>query len=278
MSADEPQTLEMTLNPNGVAQPANRAVAVATNSVGISLRALENDDLSPPDMRSAQFGYKFPDLEMTADERREDLRNWLLSKGFQDLARGIRETLEEAVFYLEMVKMEAGLTTWDRVQAHMATIRSSAAKPNFPDLLADVNEGLKESMAFEAEFLSLQRVRNCLENRGGRVGKRDVDPISNKMVLKFPRLRLFYLDRDEEVEFLPGDVIDTHNVRTGEGEEIQINLQRVTRAREYSLDESVILSASDFYEIAMACLLFAADVAAKLPTLPPINALKPIEV
>lgn len=184
----------------------------------------------------------------------------------------VRETLEEAVFYLAMVGREPGLTTLGAIEAEMAEIRANAAKPTFPKLLEQVNAGLTEPMAFDAEFLSLQKARNCLEHRGGRVGTRDVDAATGTLTLSFPRLRTFYRRGHEEVELAPGEVIDTHSPDNpfGKGEEVPIFLNRVTRSREYALGEPIIITASDFYEIAMACQLFASDVAAKLPTLPPI--------
>lgn len=265
----KPQALQITLNPNGVAQPAQRVVIIASQVVGTALRALAKDDLSPPDMQGGHWGYQFNGLEMTDAERRETYQNWILSKGFQDLARGVRETLEEAAFYLAMIGREPGMTTLAKVEADMAAIRAAAAKLQFPKLLEDVNAGLSEPMAFDAEFLSLQKVRNCLEHRGGRVGERDVDE-SGSMTLSFPRLRAFYHRGDAEIEIMPGEAIDTHDRGNpfGKGKEVPIYMNRVTRTRTYALNEPVVISASDFYEIAMACQLFASDVAAKLPTIP----------
>jgi hypothetical protein len=48
-------------------------------------------------------------------------------------------------------------------------------------------------------------------------------------------------------------------------------MQRVTRSREYALNEPVIITQRDFYEIAMACFIFASDLAQKLPSnAPPV--------
>jgi|GEM_PF-2155929 hypothetical protein len=271
-NASELKALHITLNPNGVAAPAQRAVVIASQVVGICLRGLANDDLSPPEMQGGFIGYKFDSLEMSNEERRETYQNWILSKGFQDLARGVRETLEEAVFYLAIVKRQPGMTTWAAIEAEMAEVRANAAKPQFPKLLEEVNAGLTEPMAFDAEFLSLQKVRNCLEHRGGVVGARDVDAATGTMTLSFPRLRMFYRRGDEEIELAPGEVIDTHSPANpfGKGEDVPLYMNRVTRSREYALGEPVVIAASDFCEIAMACQLFASDVAAKLPTLPAI--------
>lgn len=270
-NASEPKVLQISLNPNGVAAPAQRAVVIASQVVGICLRGLATDDLSQPEMRGGFIGYGFGSLEMGDEERRETYQNWILSKGFQDLARGVRETLEEAVFYIAMIRCQPRLTTWAAIEAEMAEIRANAAKLQFPKLLEEVNAALTEPMAFEAEFLSLQRARNCLEHRGGRVGARDVDSATGTMTLSFPRLRMFYRRGDEEIELAPGEVIDTHSPANpfGKDEDVTLYMNRVTRSREYALGEPVIIAASDFYEIAMACQLFASDVAAKLPSLPP---------
>ena len=100
------------------------------------------------------------------------------------------------------------------------------------------------------------------------MAERDIDPSTNTLTLSFPRLRAFYKRGDHEIELAPGDVIDTHASDNpfNEGEDVPIYMHRVTRSCEYALGEPVVITASDFFEIAMACHLFASDVAAKLPT------------
>jgi hypothetical protein len=50
-----------------------------------------------------------------------------------------------------------------------------------------------------------------------------------------------------------------------QNEEISVYLKLVTRSRAYDLGEPVVISADDFAEIAMACHLFASEIASKLP-------------
>lgn len=260
-------TLHVTLQPDGVAAPAQRVVLLASQVVGTALRAFDADDCTQPASWGGNFGYQFSGLELPPAERRAAFRNWILAKGFQDLARGVRETLEEALFFLTMFGRPSGvMTTIAQIEADIAKIRASVAKLTFPALMEQVNKGLSEPMAFELEFRSLQNVRNCLEHRGGRVAAKDVDPATGVLTLSFPRLKAFYLRGEEEVELMPGEVIDTHAPDNPFGkEEVSINLRRVTRSRDYALDEPVVIDANDFFEIAMACHLFASDVATKLP-------------
>ena len=64
---------------------------------------------------------------------------------------------------------------WSDFQAAMASAHKEATKLNFPDLLDAVNKRLKTPLHFEDEFLSFQKVRNCLEHRAGIVSPADAD-------------------------------------------------------------------------------------------------------
>ena len=263
------QTLQITLQADGVAAPAHRVVVMASQVVGTCLRALDRDDCVEPLSWGGTFGYQFKGLDLAPEERRESFKNWVLAKGFQDLARGVRETLEEALFFIRMLGRPSGvMTTLAAVEADVSAIRSSASKLTFPVLMEQVNAGLREPMAFDLEFRSLQNVRNCLEHRGGRVAPKDIDPTTGTLTLSFPRLKIFFMRGDEEIELAPGEVIDTHapdNPFAGD-KEVSFHLRRVTRSREYALNEPVVIGALDFYEIALACHLFASDLASKLPS------------
>lgn len=274
MTDQKPEILQIKLNPAGVAEPAQRAVIEAARAVGTFLRSLALDDLAPIEPgQGVEWGYRFDGLDYTLDEWRETLERWVLAKGFQDLARGIRETLEEAHFYLAMIRFPNGQrATLREVQETIAQARAQAARPKFPDLMAQVNEGLTSPLNFSTHFVTLQNVRNCLEHRGGIVGQRDADPSTRELVLTFPRLSMFYMRGDEEVELRVGEVIDNHapDAPFPPGEQVQI-LQRITdRRRVYQLGERVVITSTDFHEAAMACHFFATDLVTKLPGLPTI--------
>lgn len=268
---DERPTIQITLNPDGVAAPAQRLVVLVTEAVGTALRALDNDTCAEEAAYADNLGYRFKGLDLPPEERRTAFKNWVLAKGFQDLARGIRETLEEALSFTRVFEIGSGvLTSPTKLEAHFAEIRAEASRLLFPALMEQVNARLREPLAFDAEFRSLQKARNCLEHRGGRVGPKDVDPATNTLTLSFPRLMMYYMRGEEEVEMVPGEVIDTHADDNPFGrEEVDVHIRRVTRSREYALNEPLIISKRDFFEIALACQMFATDLAVKLPVAPP---------
>lgn len=75
---------------------------------------------------------------------------------------------------------------------------------------------------------------------------------------------------EDEVELIPGEVINPvsseQQNESDRKEHVQIYGKLVTRERIYKLDEAIVISSSDFYEIAQACHFFASEIASKLPT------------
>src|SRR5262245_658631 len=86
-----------------------------------------------------RFVLRFAD-EVSAEQRKAAYTHWLLSKGFQDLARGVRQMLEEAFFYNGMVARAGELRTWAELQAAEQELRKEANEMWFSDLLAAVNK------------------------------------------------------------------------------------------------------------------------------------------
>jgi hypothetical protein len=137
-----------------------------------------------------------------------------------------------------------------------------AAKKNFPDLLEEVNSRLQKPLEFADAYRSLQNARNCLEHRGGIVGKSDIG-IDGNMELSFPRMKLFYHRRGEEIEVEVGATV---NAEDGEAE-VTLLMRLETRLRRYGLGERLNLTVGDFNEIAFACYHFGSQLATGLPKL-----------
>jgi hypothetical protein len=259
------QRLQITLNASGVAAAAQRAAWQCCEIVTFCLQSAAASDLSKqPEIVTNALAYKFTGPDMTAAERFGLYENWMLAKGFHELARGVRESLEEAIFYIELLKSQQTHTTWSEFQIKIAAIRKRAGRLPFPALLTEVNAGLTAPLAFVDEFASFQKVRNCLEHRGGTVGVEDTDQTGH-LILTLPRLKMFYVNpAGEEVELARGVIIDTHEHTGMAG----ILMRREIRTRSYALGEKVAFNSAEFSEIAFACNMFASDLAAKLPTWP----------
>ena len=251
------QQITLTFNADAVAAPAQLAAREANEVVAFSLLSIATGDLTnPPEPNvPGKMHYLIKAPDRTAEERKAAYTNWILAKGIHELARGIRVTLEEAFLFVEGLKIGSGQMTFGKLNELIAAIRERANKRNFPDLITDVNKELKEPLSFLGEFMSLQKVRNCLEHRAGLVGAADVDD-TQTLILNLPRIKAYVIQNDQEIEIVPPFHVEADTM---------IHFKRVTRTRTYSLGERVTIDAADFNEMAFACSLFASDLASKLP-------------
>ena len=94
-----------------------------------------------------------------------------------------------------------------------------------------MNKRLSHPLHFEKEFLSFQKVRNCLEHRAGIVTPVDADASGN-LVLSLPRLIISYVKVGKEIEVRQGERIEGE-----EGKGAQISLRMGTGSREFKLSE-----------------------------------------
>jgi len=249
--------VHVTLNPDGVAAPALRSIQNTIQVVKFCLAAIDEGDIvAPPAAIGTGMQVSFSSDPRTTDERRQAYRNWVLTKAFGELARGVRESLEEAYNYIEVARLSGTVTTGGALQERLATFKEEANKARFPALLEHVGAALKEKLHFEEEFRILNRVRNCLEHRNGIVGQGDIVGSSGALVLALPRFKCFYLRDGQEVELRVGDAFEKGT---------EISIKRVTDELMYGLGDRIVFSADDIQALGMSCWLFVHDLAAKLP-------------
>lgn len=246
------------LNPNGVAYPAQRAAEVCKEVVDLYFAALAKQDLSKkPDSAVAKFtNFGFVGNNLTAEQRRSLHENWILSKAFQDLMRGVRLSLEEAYFSCELLSAGTiAARSNSTLEEVLQPFRKRANDLNFPELLKAVNLRLEKPLEFSEAYQSMQAARNCLEHRNGRVGTSDLNA-DGRMVLQFPRFMMF-VERDGRTFEIDGPF----HVEAGEAISVKIELRR----REFRLGSALVLTAQDFDEISFACHQFGALLAGRLP-------------
>lgn len=259
--------LEVRLDPNGVLAPTARVLATASHVVSSSIAALSAAPLADAGCSIAGFGLSFPDPFSSREERLLAYQSWLLAKGFQDLVRGVRETLEEAAFYCDMVDYLPVRVSPKEFDRYVAKVKRNNGYLNNPKLLQKIQARLVSPLSFSAEMNTLIKIRNCLEHRGGRVGREDVDDSSDKLSVSYPRPKIFYMKGAEEVEIRVGEIIDTHdpNGKLPKGSTVQVYFTHAVRQKEYNLGDQIVITPEEFSDIVFACYFFAADLVGKLP-------------
>lgn len=246
------------LNPDGVVAPIHKSVQIVGEIALLAAPAVDAHpfeeplELGPPLMRMRLPPPAAPQA------RRQALNDWLLAQGFQELARGVRAALEEAHVFCALAA--GAKLTWPLEEA-IDGIRSKARRLNMPDLMRTVAAQLHAPLSFEREIESFYKIRNCLEHRGGIVGLGDLDPGREVMSLTIPELRLTYHHEGEAHEVEVGRPLPA-GVST-----VRIETRRVTS--EYALGERIAFDQNRVAGALNGCHLFAVDLAAALPKLPP---------
>lgn len=252
------QSVNIQLNPEAVILPLVRAVKTNTDIVGFGLSSLDSFDFSKMVMSGEASFIKFkissPTIELPPEKKKEEYRNWLLARGFHECIKGVRTTLEEAFLYINLVNLPPDPTTLEVFRETTERLKNSANGLNFPRLLGEVNRGLLETVGFETEFASLNKVRNCLEHRNGIVGDIDIAE-DGLLTLRIPRLKFFYEKDDKEIEVEKDVPI----------ENAAIKLRLESREKKYERGDLITFSTQEFKEISMACLFFGNDLIPKLP-------------
>lgn len=161
--------LRLTLHPDGVAAPALQAAANCREVIDFYFNALNQADLSrSPEVAQGPgpfFRFQFNGPNLTTEQRRRFHETWILAKAFQDLMRGVRTSLEEAYFFIQLVdEGTLQIKTDSTLEEILRPYRKKAARMKFPQLLEAVNPRLDKPLAFAEAYQSLQDARNCLEH------------------------------------------------------------------------------------------------------------------
>lgn len=264
------QQLVVTLRPEAVQNNILRSVSDVLTVMRICIPAIEEADLTKLPERKFEpaAGERIPASFELSDARTPEDRkfagvNWMLLRGFQELARAVRNALEEAHVYVAAIDhfSASPKSTWGDFQPVIATARKEAGSLRFPRLMEVVNKRLSTPLRFEKEFISFQKVRNCLEHRAGIVGQVDTGA-NGTLALSLPRLEIFYMRGGKEIEVRAGEPIEGDD-----GGGATIKMRMGTGSREFRLGQRVLFSADEFQEIGLGCWAFASDLANKLPTL-----------
>jgi hypothetical protein len=265
-TTEETPRVALELRRESVAVPAHAAAIQCQEVVDLYFGALASADLSKPPSpitTSTSIRHNIAGISIDATERRLRHESWILARAFQDLLRGVRESLERAYLLLEIAWKPHRVKSGSTLAEFIAPFKRRASDLNFPDLLKHVNESLTEPLNFSDAYRSLQNARNCLEHRGGIVGARDVDE-SGTMRLMFPYVRIFYERRGEEVEVETGIPV---NAEDG-SDEVMLLMRISLRERSFKLNERLKITATDFNEIAFSAFLFGSELMGKLPSGP----------
>jgi hypothetical protein len=258
MKKENPK-LHLEINPGRLAEIIGSAVFASTEVVNLHLKALSDENLSQPQEGTGVL-YKFKGPEQNPDQRRAMHESWILAKAFQELLRAVRHALEEAHIVVALLTKDHKVQSNDTLANFLRPFQSRAAGLPFPDLLGAVNDWLDPKLDFADSYKSLQAARNCLEHRAGIVSNSDTKGAA-EFTLNIPRMKIFYLRGNEEIELVAGERVDAGDNQP----EVEILMRVEIRKRSIPLGGRLTFTPAEFSEIAFACNFLGQQLATRLP-------------
>jgi predicted KAP-like P-loop ATPase len=258
MTNENPK-VRLELNPSRLAEIIGSAVYASTQVVNLHFNALSDENLNRP-LEGTGILYSFKGPELNLDQRRAMHESWILGKAFQELLRSVRHALEEAHVMTALLTKPHKVRSSETLADFLRPFQSKAAGLSFPELLATVNELLDPKLDFSDSYKSLQAARNCLEHRAGIVGNIETKG-GAEFVLNIPRVKIFYLRGQDEIELAAGERVDA-----GDGQpEVEILMKFEVRQRSIPVGTRLAFTLAEFNEAAFACNFLGQQLATRLP-------------
>lgn len=260
--AEPPKFIRLHFNLGGISAPALKAAQLASDTVMIGLSALDAHDFSEaPQIEGSTIQLKFRPKDGTDDEWRDECKSFLVRKGFQELAKGLKESLDEAYSVIHWSRIVTDKTTPADLMKRMQEIAQKANKANVPTILGWINDELGEPIQHTDMVRNVQKVRSCLEHRDGIVGAKDVNNDANDALdLTVPTLKVVAVGEEsgEEIEVVPGMILE---------EASRVAPKFLDEHLQFPLGSRIEINPERFNHIALSNWVFASDLVKRIEAL-----------
>ena len=135
---------KITLNATGVISPLFKVLKECTNSIFFGLQATEIVKDIPPELviEEGFFRMQFDQDEADIDVKKQNFKNWLVRKGFEDLVKGIEYSLREAYLYVSIFSRASELKTGEAFNQAFTEIRKKALRMHIPNMIEKIEPHL----------------------------------------------------------------------------------------------------------------------------------------
>lgn len=255
--SDKP--INIKLNLKGVTQPLFNLINECQNVILFELRIIEHINEFPEntleEIRAPILQIGDPPKDL--DSQKDLIKNWLIKKGFEDLAKGIKLSLIEAFYYSSLLQKSDEIKNLKTFTEEINSLRKTAIEQSLPGLLSKVKPFLIKRFDYENEIISINNARNCLIHADGIVTDRHInDKENNQLIIKGNRFIYFFEKEGERypMEFgKPGP--ENAALKMG-AEKFEIR---------FNPGDRIKLDLKDFSDFITTCLYFGLDLKECLP-------------
>ncbi len=244
---DQPK---LTINPNTIRLPLLQVIKECNDSVLFGLRMVnETESLTEPSIEQLSQEYQEVGVKVVIGEDEKDIKvskqnfkDWLIKKGFEDIIKGINLSVIESYFQIKLHNHVGKTYKIDELTEIIQKLKQeSLSQSNFPQLIKEM--GFEDNQFYES-IKSINRVRNCLVHRNGFVTKeKDFNDKENQqLVLEYWSLELVYLDEN--------------NKETEEKENKKLGLLNKQKKISFKEGEKIKIGIKDFNGCLLTCQFF----------------------
>ena len=257
MAAKGGDSMIHTLNRNYVLAPFHVLMSNCQNNVLMGLRIVQTlekfPDPTPEELHFFQLSFAGPPTDLS--RARQHFKNWVLAKGFGDIQKCIRATLER-LFIFRTVELKIKANEKFDIGACEKELWRRARQPGYPVLVDKINSLFGEPLRYQDELDSFNNARNCLEHENGVVTeKRCTNPEKNKLVIHGTRFKMFCKTAQAEVPAELGKPGPRTSPLMLGAEEFQI---------EFGIGQLLEISLKQFIDILNTCVFIRADIESRL--------------
>lgn len=198
---------------------------------------------------------------LSEEEYKVRTMKWLLRKSLEDLVAGLNKSLVEAFSYVKFLELNSTNPfpgTKDDIIREIEKINDDAARADFPRLINQIEVGLKKTLKYKDEVISINKLRKCLVHGGGVVRKNDTG--TNKSVLT-----LKYISQINFTEIDGERIILDYDKRASGITVSNFNMLFKSKERTFQIGEEISLEIDDFNEISFTCIQFVSSLLNEMP-------------
>jgi hypothetical protein len=186
---------------------------------------------------------------------------FIVRKGFQELAKGLKESLDEAYSVIHLSRVVGKAADISEVLRQKEDLAKRANRAHVPTILEWVNSELGLPPEHTAMVRNVQKVRSCLEHRDGVVGAMDVNNVSrDALELAVPTLKIIAVgdETGKKTEVLPGVTLE-------EGSRVAPTF--IDEHLSFPLGTRIEINPERFNHIALSNWVFASDLVKRVEAL-----------
>ncbi len=250
---------ELLTNPQFVYQPIDNLISVSHSRTLTGLRLLENmsTHLSPSseELQEIQFLGTVRSIEQSKNE----FKNWLLIKGFEEIHSAIRNSLERFyVYIITLKKLKNDNLPKNSLSEFYKQILIDTSRFNYPTLVNKISNEIKEDLLYESNLASFNNARNCLVHDYGKVTQGRCNSLDKKELHITGNRFLFFYQRENEETIYPmefGKISPKNASLKVKGEEFTLK---------FRIGETINLNYLNYLHILNTCIFYKADLQEKI--------------